>query len=43
LSALHLVYQHWFITILLLVFGVTPALAALGGSMGVIIKRGGSR
>ncbi len=43
MSALHLVYQHWFITILLSMFAVAPVAWAVAlGIVGFTVKlRGG--
>lgn len=34
MEALHLVYQHWFITVLVLALGVAPVVDALGRAIG---------
>lgn len=31
MEILHLIYQHWFVTILVLLFGVTPVVHGVGG------------
>ncbi len=44
MNALHLVYQHWFITILLLMFGVAPVVYAVAlGIVGFTVKLRGAK
>jgi hypothetical protein len=42
MEALHLIYQHWFITILLGAFGATPVAAAFGAGLrgAILVIRG---